>query len=154
MSALNYLNSVLRTCERHIKRLQWAMNIMQSYLPITAERFQDLTEEEVAVLEVFTNRFAKLQDAMATKLFPLVLEIAKEPEDLPAFIDKLNRLEKINAIPSVEQWLAFRKIRNQFAHDYPEDSEQNSAVINLAYNYAEQLLAVFNQVNSFIEKRV
>ena len=154
MSELNYLNSVLTTCERHIKRLQWAMNTMQSYLPITAARFQNLTEEEVAVLEVFTNRFAKLHDAMATKLFPLVLEIAKEPEDLPAFIDKLNRLEKINAIPSVEQWLAFRKIRNQFAHDYPEDSEQNAAVINLAYNYAEQLLAVFNQVNSFIEKRV
>ncbi len=125
MQLNDYLASVLKTCDRHDARLTWAMHTMTNWLPMTAARFQSLTEEEVAVLEVFTNRFSKLQDAMGTKLFPLVLEIAKEPDELPAFIDKLNRLEKIGAIPSVNQWLGFRKVRNQFAHDYPEDSEQN-----------------------------
>jgi hypothetical protein len=130
------------------------MQKMAADLPMTATRFQALSDDEVAVFELFSNRFAKLQDAMATKLFPLVLEIAKEPEDLPAFIDKLNRLEKIGAIPSTHQWLAFRKIRNQFAHDYPEDSEQNAAVINLAYEQASELMTVLMQVKSFLSGRV
>jgi hypothetical protein len=154
MNQTEYFESVLKTCNRHVARLNWAMGIMTNWLPITAERFQTFSEEDVAVLEVFSNRFGKLQDAMGTKLFPLVLEIAKEPDDTPAFIDKLNRLEKIGAIPSVEQWLAFRQVRNQFAHDYPDDSEQNAATLNLAYQQAGILLNVLQQITIFAQKRL
>ncbi|CAK0771493.1 conserved hypothetical protein [Gammaproteobacteria bacterium] len=154
MTQADYLTAVLETCDRHVLRLTWAMQTMGIWLPMTATRFKALRAEEVAVLEVFTNRFGKLQDTMGTKLFPLVLEIAKEPDDLPAFIDKLNRLEKIGAIASVDQWLAFRKVRNQFAHDYPEDSEANAVTINLAYVQAEDLLRVLVQARDFALKRI
>lgn len=127
---------------------------MVNWLPISATHFQEFDDDKVAVLEVFSNRFGKLQDAMGAKLFPLTLEIAKEPDEFPAFIDKLNRLEKIGAIPSVDEWLSFRAIRNQFAHDYPEESEQNSATLNLAYSHAQSLLGVLKQVRVFAEKRI
>jgi hypothetical protein len=154
MNQADYLTAILQTCDRHVFRLRWAMQSMTEWMPMTASRFQTLNNEDVAVLEVFTNRFGKLQDAMGMKLFPLVLEITKEPEDCPAFIDKLNRLEKIGAIASVEQWLAFRKVRNQFAHDYPEDSEQNAATLNLAYEQANDLLQVLEQVRTFAQNRL
>jgi hypothetical protein len=58
------------------------------------------------------------------------------------------------AISLVEQWLGFRTIRNQFAHDYPDDSEQNAATLNLAYSQATALLNALKQVREFTEKRV
>ncbi|MDD2863519.1 MAG: hypothetical protein PHC99_02190 [Methylococcales bacterium] len=154
MNQKEQLTAVLQTCDRHALRLTWAMQKMGLWLPISATRFQEFDDDEVAVLEVFSNRFGKLQDAMGAKLFPLTLEIAKEPDEFPAFIDKLNRLEKIGAIPSVEEWLGFRAVRNQFAHDYPDDSEQNAATLNLAYSQATALLNVLEQVREFTEKRV
>ena len=154
MNQKEQLATVLKTCDRHAVRLIWAMQKMGLWLPISATRFQEFNDDEVAVLEVFSNRFGKLQDAMGAKLFPLTLEIAKEPDEFPAFIDKLNRLEKIGAISSVEQWLGFRAVRNQFSHDYPDDSEQNAATLNLAYSQATALLNVLEQVRTFTEKRV
>ncbi len=154
MNQKEQLTAVLKTCDRHALRLMWAMQKMRLWLPISATRFQELDDDEVAVLEVFSNRFGKLQDAMGAKLFPLTLEISKEPDEFPVFIDKLNRLEKIGAISSVEQWLVFRTVKNQFAHDYPDDSEQNAATLNLAYFQATALLNVLEQVREFTEKRV
>ena len=74
---------------------------------------------EIAVLDQFSTRFGKLQDAMGAKLFPAVLELTKEQGELKAFIDKLNRLEKIGAIQSADDWLLLREVRNTFSHDYP-----------------------------------
>ncbi|MBE0490213.1 MAG: hypothetical protein IBX53_14155 [Halomonas sp.] len=51
------------------------------------------------MVDQFIMRFSKLQNAIGAKLLPSVLELTKEPGDYPAFIDKLNRLEKIGAIP-------------------------------------------------------
>ncbi|GAA3535883.1 hypothetical protein [Zobellella aerophila] len=56
---------------------------------------------------------------MGAKLLPGILELTKEQGALATFIDKLNRLEKIGALSSAEQWLELREMRNQFAHDYP-----------------------------------
>jgi hypothetical protein len=58
------------------------------------------------------------------------------------------------AISLVEQLLGFHTIRNQFAHDYPDDSEQNAATLNLAYSQATALLNALKQVREFTEKRV
>jgi hypothetical protein len=154
MNKKDYLLSVLNICDRHVERLEWAMTEMNKWLPISPEQFKKFRPEDIAVLEVFSNRFVKLQDVMGTKLFPLTLEISQEPGDFPAFIDKLNRLEKIGAIPSSAQWLGFRQLRNAFAHDYPDDSEQTCATLNLAYSQAIQLLVVLKQSRDFALQRV
>lgn len=41
-----------------------------------------------------------------------------------AFIDKLNRVEKLWLLPSAEQWLLLRELRNQTAHEYPREPEK------------------------------
>jgi hypothetical protein len=142
----------LEICKRHAKRLLWAKARLRHRLPLTATAMTELTEEELAVLDQFSMRFAKLQDAMGTRLFPAVLELSKESGELAAFLDKLNRLEKIGALPSAERWLLLREMRNQFSHDYPDDLELQSSILNKAFVLSDELLLVLNQIELFASK--
>ncbi|MGZ8256390.1 MAG: hypothetical protein ACXWTX_01330 [Gallionella sp.] len=139
----------LETCQRHAARLSWAMTALRTSFPLTAAAIKALSDTDLAILDQFSTRFAKLQDAMGAKLFPAILELSKEPGNYPAFLDKLNQLEKIGAIESATQWLILREMRNQFAHDYPDDSELQAAVLNKAYALAQELLAVLAHVEKF-----
>ncbi len=139
----------LWVCDRHAMRLAWVMEEIGSLFPLSGQQFDGLAPEEVAYLDQFSTRFGKLQDAMGAKLFPQVLDLVQEPGALVTFIDKVNRLEKIGAIESAEEWLILRELRNAFAHDYPEESEINAATLNRAMPLAEQLLDVYKQIKEF-----
>ncbi len=91
---------------------------------------------------------------MGTKLMPAVLELAQEPGELTAFVDKLNRLEKIGAIPSTEAWLKTREMRNQFAHDYPEDPELQASLFNKAFDLADEMLELLAALDQFSLKLI
>lgn len=127
----------------------WAKRSLQAVLPLNAERLRGLNDEQVAIIDQFVGRFAKLQDAMGSKLLPLVLELTKEQGELEAYLDKLNRLEKIGALPSVDEWLELREMRNAFAHDYPEDSELQAAILNRAFSKADRLVEILQHVKQF-----
>ncbi len=144
--------AILETCKRHADRLQWAKSALAKHFPLSAEGMSQLSDQEIAILDQFSTRFAKLQDAMGAKLFPAVLELTKEPENLPTFIDKLNRLEQIGAIQSVENWLILREMRNEFSHDYPDNPALQSAILNKAFALADNLLATLNHVESFAKR--
>ncbi len=133
----------------HERRMLWAKRALQAIFPLNAERLRSLDDEHVAIIDQFVGRFAKLQDAMGTKLLPLVLELTKEQGNLEAYLDKLNRLEKIGALPSVNEWLELREMRNAFAHDYPEDSELQAAILNRAFSTAERLIEILQHVKQF-----
>jgi hypothetical protein len=47
-------------------------------------------------------------------------------------VDKLQRMEKLVYLTSMEQWHMLRVIRNRFAHDYPEDDALKAAYLNEA----------------------
>ncbi|HET9113450.1 MAG TPA: hypothetical protein VFN66_06235 [Burkholderiales bacterium] len=144
--------AALEVCKRHADRLSWAMGQLQSKFPLTAAGMHELNDTDLAILDQFTTRFAKLQDAMGANLFPAVLELTKEQGNLAAFLDILNRLEKIGAIPSTERWLLLREMRNQFSHDYPDDPVIQSAMLNKAFLLANDLLAALGRIESFAKK--
>jgi len=148
MSADVYVE-ILKICQRHADRLQWSMKEMNGHLPFTAESLDRLTDMEIAILDQFSTRFAKLQDVMGMKLFSAILELTKEQGELDAFVDKLNRLEKIGAIPSAEDWLVLREMRNAFSHEYPDDPEIQAAIINKAFMLAGKLIAILKGVEVF-----
>jgi hypothetical protein len=127
----------------------WAKRALQAVLPLNADRLHGLDDAQVAVVDQFVGRFAKLQDAMGAKLLPMILELTKEQGDLEAYLDKVNRLEKIGALPSVDEWLELREMRNAFAHDYPEDSELQAAVLNRAFVAADRLVEILHHVKRF-----
>ncbi len=148
------IQSHITTCDRHNKHFSWSIQKMAHFMPMTSERFENLSEEEFAILEVFSSRFGKLQDALGTKVFPSILELTQEPGVYPTFIDKLNRLEKIGAIPSSADWQGFRKIRNQFSHEYSDDPKLNAALLNRAYEQGKILQKVFLHIKKFIAEKI
>ena len=141
----------LTTADRHNARLTWAMDQMQKFMPLTPEQFEKLTDNQLAALEMFSSRFGKLQNTLGTKILPAILEITQEPGEYPTFIDKLNRLEKMGAIPSADAWTEFREIRNQFTYDYPEDSKLNSDLLNRAYPQGKILQSTFYYIKNYID---
>lgn len=147
-------NGIIDICRTHSERLKWSMQQLAGKKPFTVQNLQKLTNVDLAVFDQFIVRFSKLQDVMGAKLLPSVLELTHEEGELNTFIDKLNRLEKIGALNSVEQWLKLREMRNQFAHDYPDEPEIQASLLNKAFGMAEELLDVLEQVIRFSEKYV
>lgn len=105
----------------HADRLKNAHGEVVKFAPLTASKFAELTISQVAFLDMMTTRFSKLQDIIGARIFPLILEILGE--DAATFIDKLNKLEKLNYISEVDWWMELRELRNQITHDYPDDYE-------------------------------
>jgi hypothetical protein len=134
------IDEIIKICDRHADRLNWAMTQLQSHFPFSEHTLNSLCDVELAILDQFSTRFGKLQDLMGAKLFPAVLDLTKEPGELKAFIDKLYRLEKIGAIASADAWLLMREARNTFSLDYPDDQELQAALLNRLYELAIQLL--------------
>lgn len=145
------LQEILKICQLHADRLTWSIAYLSKHFPLSASTLDCFDDTELAVLDQFSTRFSKLQDFMGAKLFPAVLELTKEPGSLNAFLDKLYRLEKIGALPSAEQWLKLREIRNAFSHDYPEDAELQAETLNKAMILVNDLLAILVEINKFIE---
>ncbi len=146
---MNPIIEIIKICDRHADRLNWAMTALQNHFPLSASSLENLSDVDIAILDQFSTRFGKLQDAIGAKLFPAVLKATKEQGDLKAFIDKLNRLEKIGAIHSADDWLLLWEVRNAFSHDYPDDLALQTRVLNQSYRLAGNLLETFNHVKKF-----
>lgn len=142
----------LDICTTHAEHLSWAMTELKHHFPLTPERLEQLSPLDRAIFDQFMVRFSKLQDAMGARLLPAVLELTREQGELNAFIDKLNRLEKIGAIESANEWLQLREMRNQFAHDYLEEPEIQATLLNKAFSLGERMLVILRGVHNFAER--
>ncbi|CAK0756359.1 conserved hypothetical protein [Gammaproteobacteria bacterium] len=128
-----------RECVKHIYHLSCALADLQKIGTLTKERYAILSDEEIRTLDQFVFRFSKLQDAVGVRLFSSILEYLEEPYVGRPMIDKLNRLEKLGFIESVEQWHILREIRNRFSHVYPDNAEKNAALLRLAMASVQDL---------------
>lgn len=53
-------------------------------------------------------------------------------------------------LPSSDEWLILRQVRNQFAHDYPDSPAERFERLQAATQAARQLLTVMAQVQQKI----
>ena len=135
-------------CERHVYHLFHAMLSIRTFLPLTDKTYTNLSDEQIQDVDQFILRYTKLQDTMGSRLFPAILGYLTEQfEDRP-MLDKLNRLEKLGFIDSVEQWQTVRNIRNKFAHDYPDDPNKNAAHLNFALESVSVLYAMLTTIST------
>jgi len=81
--------------------------------PFTPERAESLaTNPDIAErTDAFVSRFGRLQDTLGDKLLPVLLSALGEKAR--AHIDNLDRAERLGLIPSTNQWMEIRKLRNQ-----------------------------------------
>ncbi len=69
------LKQKLEVCDLHLNRLNLAFEKIKKYYPFEESHFPLANADDVAYLDMFTTRFAKLQDYMGEKVFPAVLDI-------------------------------------------------------------------------------
>ena len=152
MSQAELVKSLLEVCAMHASKMAHARRKIASIGEITPESIQNPPEEIAAYLDQFAFRFGRLQDDMGAKLMPAVLELVQEDSERLTMIDRLNKLEKLEAIPSRARWMEMRLVRNQFAHEYPDKPELRVASLQSAIQSSGELEATLNQIAGFARK--
>ncbi len=126
---LRFLAEVVSAEAEHLK----ATDARLFAEPMTADRAArlrtdiDLSERA----DAFVARFGRLQDTLADKLLPQLLQWLAEPVG-PA-IDNLNKAERLGWIGSVDAWLEARRMRNRMIHEYVRDPAELAAALTLAH---------------------
>ena len=148
-------------------RLQFLSRVVQKesrYLQETDTRlFSDLfttqTIEQVETdpllaerLDAFVSRFGRLQDTLADKFLPALLESFAEPKS--AAVENLDRAEKLGWLESVDDWLEMRKLRNQMVHEYIEDLVILSSALRAGHAFVPTLVQTANKFLAVVQKRM
>lgn len=133
----------LAECDQHQRRLHNAWLEATEFAPLKEGSAEQLDESQVRTLDQLLFRFGRLQDAIGTRLLPATLQMVQEWHDREPFLDKLNRAEKIAILPSVEQWQLLRELRNQTAHEYPDQPELVCANLRLMVSQAPALEQIY-----------
>ena len=141
----------LEECVKHLRRMNWAHERMSPSMPLTACTYVELSEETVGYIDQYLFRFSKLQDALGNKLFRAILLFLGEDIENRPFTDILNRLEKLELIPSRDEWLALRSVRNELSHEYEDNPEEMSEILNEIFAMKTTLESYYHTIASYYE---
>ncbi|KAF3981218.1 MAG: nucleotidyltransferase domain-containing protein [Methylococcales symbiont of Hymedesmia sp. n. MRB-2018] len=145
------LEIILNECKQHTKRINYATQKMNDFMPLTPATFLNLSEDKMSYIDQFLFRFIKLQDTIGTKLFPNILLFLGEEIANKSFIDRLNRLEQLNLLDSKYAWNNLRKIRNDLSHQYEQVSNNSMGYLNNIYQKKEQLIGFYLHINQYYQ---
>ena len=146
--------SALEECKKHVQRINTALKFLEPLFPLTEEALNALSDEQTAVLDQFLYRFAKLQDCIGLRLIPTVYALLESDTSAHPFIDILNRLEKLGVLTSAEDWQYFRSLRNNFAHEYPERSEDIVHGLNALYASWDRFMMLYMKIAATAKKLI
>jgi hypothetical protein len=147
------LKETLAICELHNTRMNFAWGHIKHHFPLTEQSFGAIPALEMALFDQLIYRFSKLQDAMGSKLFVLILEALQEEINGIPFIDILNKLEKLHLINSAKSWIAMRQIRNNISHEYPIYKEIQIQELNLLPNELKKLTTLWDNLNQYCNSK-
>ena len=109
--------------------------------PMTPARAASLpTDIDLAEhTDAFVARFGRLQDTLADKLLPALLDWLAEP--VSAAIDNLNRAERLGWVQSVDDWIEVRHLRKRMVLGYLRDPADLSSALTAAHRAVAMLAA-------------
>ena len=139
-------------CDKHILRIDEALCGLRVDFPITLETYQRFDTDQIRCIDQFIFRFSKLQDAIGAKIFRYTLEILEEDVTSLPMRDILNRLERFNIIPSADEWIYIRELRNEIAHDYPLYENEIVAILNELVVKVEVVIDIYNKLKVYISQ--
>jgi DNA primase len=120
---------------------------------LTADDLLALSKEDRRLLDQFAYRYTRLQDDMGARLIPAVLRALGEEIAAMPMLDRLSRMEQLGWLPDAEAWAELRRIRNEFAHDYPETLQERFERLQLALSSAQAVTEIFNSMSVKISER-
>lgn len=142
---ISTIDSAIKEGSAHLERLRDSDRYLQELRPFSATTLESMDKKVVLHLDQFIYRFTKLQDSMARRLLPSLYALLEADTQPRAFLDILGRLEQLNVITSVETWQQFRNLRNNLAHDYPENLQQTADTLNELLETWRDLEALFSR---------
>jgi len=89
-------------------------------------------------LDALSSKYSRVSDIYTQKVIKTLLFLLRE--DAPTFLDRMNLCEKLGIIPSAEELIAIRDLRNIIAHEYLSE--------NLVEIYREIIQLSNNLINS------
>jgi hypothetical protein len=94
------------------------------------------TEE---TLDSLSSKFSRVSDIYTQKVIKTLLFLLRE--DAPTFLDRMNLCEKLGIIPSAEELIAIRDLRNIIAHEYLSENllEIYREIIQLSNNLIKSI---------------
>lgn len=147
------LKSILKECDKHLKRMNFAYKKISPLFPITKEGISKLNEDEISSIDQIIYRFSKLQDTIGQKLFKAVLNFLDEEVTNKSSIDIFNRLEQLEIIENHEIWKDLRDLRNELAHEYEEDENETAQKLNTLFEKKSDIEKYLNDIHNYLEKR-
>ena len=143
---MSKFNEMLKIADIHAKRIIDSMNALSDIFPISADKLDNLSQEEFLFIELLTNRFSKLQGFIGAKLIDEFFKAKGEVINNFTMIDKLNKLEKLRIIDDKDMWFQMREARNHLSHEYPDHPEIISAHLNQVFLLSPQLISLLNNL--------
>ena len=147
---LEILKDTLDIIGKHFDQIDFVDSKIGHLFPLTTKKMKNMTRGEQVDCDVLIYRFTHLQDTIATKAFPLVLEVGQEQIDELFFIDRLNLLERRGIIEKAYQWQDLRDLRNKLSHEYVNQPEHQVKLINQVW----QSLPIIRACVERIKQRV
>jgi hypothetical protein len=148
------IENSLKICELHSQRIEWALKQCSAFFPLDNKAYISLVPEQIAYIDQFVFRFAKLQDSIGNKLFKLILNALDEETENLSFRDILNRLEKLNLIKSRDNWNILREARNELAHEYLTSIDETVDALNKLFKDYDQLIDIYKNCRVFIKNNI
>lgn len=147
------LLAALAECRLHAEVLAEAAHSLPARFE--AADVAAVSAEVRRTLDQLAYRFMKLQDALGEKVLPGLL--AATLDALPphaTFAEKLQRLERLGALPSADAWRLLREVRNALAHEYPENPALQAAALTRLLAGARELVSVWHAARTFVDTRL
>ena len=138
---INRLDTYFYEANKHIEHIIEAKEELN--LPISS--YESLPKLEKFALNTLIFRFSKLQDLLGVKIFRAYLEFSGINVGEFGFFDILKLIEK-EKICDIDSWNELRQIRNDIAHDYPQELDEMMEKINLFVNKSDELIAIFKNI--------
>ncbi len=141
----------LNECDKHLQRIEEAYEDISPLLPLSVDKYKNLSKDEVQDIDQYLFRFTKLQDTMGNKLFKLILDEYEVNDEVLPFIDVLNKLEKKGFIGSAKEWMNLRKIRNEISHQYDDEPEEMTQAVNNILNLKDIIKEIYLRIKLKVE---
>lgn len=121
---------------------------------LSAKSLEAITQDPLLAerLDAFVSRFSRLQDTLADKFLPTLLDALAEPK--AAAIDNLDRAEKLGWHDSTDDWLEMRKLRNQMVHEYIEDLVILSNALKVGHEFVPTLVDTADRFVKQAQRRI
>jgi hypothetical protein len=91
-------------------------------------------------LDALSSKFSRLSDIYTQKILKTIVFLLRE--DAPTFLDRVTLCEKLGIIPSADEIIAIKDLRNTIAHEYLNENliEIYMEIIRLSDNLLTAIL--------------